>query len=77
MKVVLERNARDPMEHEVGQLGSRVNSMSNGASGSRNETYREIQQIDQRPADLCCHSRDGVDDYFAEDDEYDVYEPCT
>ena len=34
--------------------------------------YRQIEDIDQCPANLRCHPWHGVDNDFATDDKYDV-----
>ena len=40
-------------------------------------TNPEIEEVDQSPANILAHTRDGVDDNLPGDNEYEMDEPCT
>jgi hypothetical protein len=40
--------------------------------GRSKNTHREVEEIDESPADLLCHAGDGVNNNFADADEDNV-----
>jgi len=72
VQVVLKWHSGDPVEHEIRELAQSVRHNLQVKAA-----YREVHEVNQGPAYLLGHPRNGVDDDFAKENENDMDEPGT